>query len=386
MSDRLRHDLADLASEVEMVDLRDRAVRTSRRMGARRAIITGTAAVVLLAGGTAAFLRLGPHQAAPPAAPTPSAAATRSPTPGPSQSAPTDFNFPAPPASASKLGPWTSSPADAFPGTALFFAGVPSNTYAVQVLANGAMHTSSLGYLDPGTSCILNTIVFSPDGTHVAWIRGNNQGPNSGQLVSTNLTTLRASAVAESASCGISPVWQSNSRSVDFARSNGAGNNPPTQTKVSLDSGETTPGRQDLLTYHAFVPGFLAYPKGGDIVVENAGGVVVHRVPYTGWPVGFSVQALSYDGRYVGVNFRNTDPDRVETVARVVDMVAGKEIELPVPTGQTMVNLQFVPDGGLVMQTTTPAGSTLLRFDRTNTVVAQTTLPPGTGLLMRYVP
>jgi hypothetical protein len=122
------------------------------------------------------------------------------------------------------------------------------------------------------------------------------------------------------ASCGSSPAWQSDSRYLEFSRGMSA-------LKVSLDSGEITSGREDLLGYHASVPEFLAYSKDGNIVVENASGVVVHRVPYVGWEnIGFSTQALSYDGRYVGVNFRNTDPDRVETVARVIDMITGKEI------------------------------------------------------------
>ncbi|HEX2772950.1 MAG TPA: hypothetical protein VHN18_11045, partial [Micromonosporaceae bacterium] len=58
-TDRLRFELAALAEEVTPVDLRDRTLRTSRRLGIQRAVATSAAVVVLLgvATGTAFAIR-----------------------------------------------------------------------------------------------------------------------------------------------------------------------------------------------------------------------------------------------------------------------------------------------------------------------------------------
>ncbi|MGC1214364.1 MAG: hypothetical protein WA890_24280, partial [Micromonospora sp.] len=59
--DRLRFDLAELADEVTPVDLRDRALRTSRRLGIQRAVATSAAAVVLLAAAAGTALAVRPN-------------------------------------------------------------------------------------------------------------------------------------------------------------------------------------------------------------------------------------------------------------------------------------------------------------------------------------
>jgi hypothetical protein len=54
-SDQLRHDLHDLAGEIDMVDLLDRSLSTSRRIARRRRIVAAaaTAAAILAIAGTA---------------------------------------------------------------------------------------------------------------------------------------------------------------------------------------------------------------------------------------------------------------------------------------------------------------------------------------------
>ncbi|MEH1164859.1 hypothetical protein V6V47_05680 [Micromonospora sp. CPCC 205539] len=56
--DRLRFDLTNLADEVTPVDLRDRALRTSRRLGIQRAVATSAAVVVLLGAATGTAIAL----------------------------------------------------------------------------------------------------------------------------------------------------------------------------------------------------------------------------------------------------------------------------------------------------------------------------------------
>ncbi|MFE9204039.1 hypothetical protein [Micromonospora sp. NPDC007230] len=89
--DRLRLDLAGLAEEVSPVDLRDRALRTSRRLGLQRAIATSAAAVVMLCAATGTAFALVPRNdgLAPVPADTPSVTVPASPSgePAPSPSA-----------------------------------------------------------------------------------------------------------------------------------------------------------------------------------------------------------------------------------------------------------------------------------------------------------
>jgi hypothetical protein len=353
-------------------------VASTRRRSRRSVVLLILGAVLILAAGIGAFAILRDASTASPdtaqQSPTPTASAI---TPPPALPA-VDFAFPAPPASASKLGPWTTAAAAPFPGKALFFTG-QSQSYGVAVLSDGALRRSSLGSLDPNTSCILQTYAFSPDGTHIVWVRGNLNGNSKSQLVSTDLATLKASALADDVWC-VSVGWRANSREITYVKT-GPGDN---KMLVSLDTGTATLSR-GFGSYFAVVPGYTAYNDNGAIVVEDTAGKVVHRVPYVGWEVGFSVQALSYDGRYVGVNFENTDPGRVVTVARVVDTTTGKEIAIPLSDGEHLMTLAFVPDGGMVLQTLAGADVRMRRLDANGRVVASIDLPDDLGPLGRYV-
>ncbi|MCW3843560.1 hypothetical protein ONA70_25995 [Micromonospora yasonensis] len=93
--DRLRFDLADLADEVTPVDLRDRALRTSRRLGIQRAVTTSAAALVMIAAATGTALAIRPNEQSGPA---PATSVTATPTPTPERASPS---------------PSTAEPADA---------------------------------------------------------------------------------------------------------------------------------------------------------------------------------------------------------------------------------------------------------------------------------
>lgn len=81
--DRLRAGLADIAGEVTVVDLRDRALRTSRQIGVRRAVVGGlaVAAVLAIGAGTAFAVLPTRHDPGPGGTPTPSQSASASPVP-----------------------------------------------------------------------------------------------------------------------------------------------------------------------------------------------------------------------------------------------------------------------------------------------------------------
>ncbi|MET7864434.1 TolB family protein [Micromonospora taraxaci] len=82
---RLRLDLTELAEEVTVVDLRDRTLRTSRRLGVQRAVATSAAALVLIAAAAGTAFAVRPDQSPPPLpADTPSVTANPTPTQSPS--------------------------------------------------------------------------------------------------------------------------------------------------------------------------------------------------------------------------------------------------------------------------------------------------------------
>ncbi len=161
--DRLHADLADLAEEVRVVDLRDRTLRTSRNLGIRRTLL-GAAAVAVLAIGTgAAFAVLPGRHAALPAGPGPSgqSAATASPTEAPSATASTATGAPSP---SSSSGPSTSRchtddlqvTVQTPPG-----GGAAGSVYAWLIFTNTSTRTCTL-YGFPGVS-----YVTGPDGQQV---------------------------------------------------------------------------------------------------------------------------------------------------------------------------------------------------------------------------
>jgi len=110
--DRLHADLSDLADEVRVVDLRDRAVRTSRKLAVQRTLVAAAAAVAVVAigAGTAFAVLPGRHAALPPAGASPSYRATPSAAPSaqPSSAAAVPVEPSTPPAAPSGSAPASS--------------------------------------------------------------------------------------------------------------------------------------------------------------------------------------------------------------------------------------------------------------------------------------
>lgn len=372
------------------MDLRDRALRTSRRLAVRRTLLTSSVALVILVGiSIVALARHGGGQAVVPTDPSPTH--SMSPSPITSQTTSTtlatDFNFPAPPPSATGLAAWKSTSAQSLPGRAYLLA--EGATAAIAVLGDGQVRTSSLGALGL-TSCILNSIVFSPDGTHVAWVRGDVFG-DGGQLVSIDLGTRRSSAIGEGASCagGSGPKWRPDSRSVIFDQSAGT---TVTVSEVSLNTGATTALPREWWGYRAMVPDFNAHAGSiNSVVIEDASGAVVRTVTYDGYgtSIGLSVQGISYDGRYVGLSHRNTDQSVVRSIAVVIDTSTGQKVKLPIPAEEQLMNVKFVRDGGMLVQSRRSNGTLRLSLVAANGTVTASISQTGaisTALLMGYVP
>jgi hypothetical protein len=137
--------------------------------------------------------------------------------------------------------------------------------------------------------------------------------------------------------------------------------------RIEVDTGAFTPLDERFAGYVAWSANgeFVAYGDAGAIVVQTVGGTEKYRRPYdigccSG---GFTVQGVSGDGRYVGVNYAPSDPGGVSGTMRVVDMTSGREIALPGPSpSQALSHVLFLGDGGILVQTRSEDGSGTLHL------------------------
>jgi hypothetical protein len=167
--DRLHADLADLANEVRVVDLRERTLRTSRRLAVQRTLVAAAAAVAVVAigAGTAFAVLPGRHAALPagtgpsgqtgptagPAAQTPSA--TASPAPGEPSTSPATSGSAVPATSRCHTNELSVTVQDS-PG-----GGAAGSVYKWLIFTNVSTRTCTVsGY--PGVS-----YVTGPDGQQV---------------------------------------------------------------------------------------------------------------------------------------------------------------------------------------------------------------------------
>jgi Tol biopolymer transport system component len=356
-------------------------------------VLAAAAVVVVLGGvGIGAATRFGAHGAepiGPPVGPGQTDSPT-SPGPVPSPSStpstdghsngasPTDFPFPALPDSATHLGAWQTAPHESLPGKAYFLDASRDRPSSIAELGGGQLRTSSLGTLGD-MSCIAETVVFSPDGTRVAWVRGALM--SGGQLVLVDLVTGKHSQLADNVACpgGAGPKWRADSRSIVYG---GGGANPPVR-QISLVNGATTALPESWYGYRPMAGPFAAPAASTtSFQVLDANDKIVHQVTFDGFgtTIGLSVQGISDDGRYVALGHRNTDPGVVRLASVVVDTVSGEPISLPATTDD-IVTVRFVAGGGMVVQT---ADRLLLTSADGSTVRAS--VPWTGGLLMTYVP
>lgn len=354
--DRLRHDLTELAEEVTTVDLRDRVLRTSHRLGIQRAMAMSATAVVMFVAATGTAYALLPRPASGPSpAQTPSVTHPAPPDPTPSTAATT--------------GPTPSTPpASTLSGT-VYYLMRQGEVETVYSLRDGRT-TKHLSV--PANSCASNSLSLSPDGRLVAWIAGDN-GNDYGDLTVASIDGARTRVIRKDVYClGAFPAWSADSRQLwVILSSNGA------KGTIDVDSQKFTPVPDDVFArYGAWSPNgaFQAYRDGNKIVVATSNGNVVRMTEHdaespTG---GFTVQGVSDDGRYVVVGQLGSDPSRVRTGATVVDVVTGDDVDLPVdaPKGGRAVFL--LPGGAMLIRIVNESGAVLHEVSATGAVTTVT--------------
>ncbi|MEH0822125.1 MULTISPECIES: hypothetical protein [unclassified Micromonospora] len=368
---RLRLDLADLADEVTPVDLRDRALRTSRRIGIQRAIATSAAVVVLFGAATGTAFAVLPNRGADPvpgtspsvtASPSPTASPTPSPTTSPSIAPPVASTSSQPATSATfgrlHYGPFGLGGAD----TAHLYSWTPGDT-PVRRLAL------------PRNPAQVNAAV-SPDGRRVAWVE------DGGALWTSALDGSGKRKLHDLVD-GLcwSPTWSPNSRQLTV-RLGAADGSYSKAGLLDVSSGAFT----EVAGFQGCHPvwaagGTVAFADGSDgtVVVTDRTGTGRRTVPGLGSKgsryVCYDVASISPDGRRIAL-FRIDRAGEAGDAARdllvnaVLDTRTGKEISLPLG-GRELRQAYFQADGSLVARVRSGGRYTLILVDKAGKKVAE---------------
>ena len=353
--DRLRLDLADLANEVTPVDLRDRALRTSRRLGIQRAIATSAAAVVMVGAATGTAFALMPRNDG--QAPMPADSPSITVTPSPVEVSPT---------------PETSGSAEA-PGTAtssaptqpeatigrIFYGLAPSNvdrqTGPLWSFKPGGSPTR---LMDLPSTALYSNVMVSPDGKRVAWVEpdrylrvANVDGSEERKLSAGDHPTTEPYCWT--------PTWSPDSSKLMMSPILEAEPNQVTEKGIiDLATGRYGPianvkGCHPLWSADGRV---LAYANGeGRVALGRPDGSGERFIPNLSTQAQFSsfdVSSLSPDGSRIALKLRQKgdtygDVGRELDANAVLDTRTGKKVNLPLG-GRTMRQAYFQADGTLV--------------------------------------
>ncbi|GAB4056485.1 TolB family protein [Catellatospora paridis] len=361
--DNLRSGLADLADDVNPADLRDRALRTSRRIGLRRTALTSALSVVLLGSvGVAAVAMTGGGGGQ--VVPGASASVTVAP---PSPSAP-----PARPA---------------VTGDHYFHRAVGTTKLELFVLRERySCGTPDPGKCDPVTStenlrtithpaddaCPENSVTVSPDGRQVAWVvTADDPSSLSGDLM---IADVQGGAVQKRGTNVLclgtrSLVWTPDSTRLYVSKLG----NEATVGAVDAATGKFSPMEHDAWKEaETLATGpFRGTVHDGRLTVTKADGTAPRSVAYRSeHDTDVVVMAVSQDGRLATVSVGGSDPTRQLDVADVIDMTTGGPVEFPVGK---VTRLWFQADGSMVVAVGGERGK-LYRLDPDRQVVAEITV------------
>ncbi|MGC4894326.1 hypothetical protein [Micromonospora sp. DT31] len=376
--DRLRFDLADLAEEVAPVDLRDRALRTSRRLGIQRAVATSAAALVVLAAATGTALAIRPNSQAPaPAGPSvtvtaPPAEPSRTPSAEPSSTP-------------------SNKPDDTVTGGSSADVTFGRMVYVPSEVPNGASSASTVRLQSwrpgddpvrllsvPVQAALLN-VVASPDGKRAAWV------DDTGAVWVSALDGSGPRKLRDGVDdmCW-SPVWLPNSQQL-VVRLTGAGGNRDTGV-LDASSGKFTKVTSFDGCHAVFAAnGTLAFADGSDgtIVLTDRNGKARRTIPDLGTKgsryVTFDLSSLSPDGRRIAL-FRIDrsgtygDAARGLLVNAVLDTRTGKEVALPLD-GRQLSQVFFQPDGSMVVRVRSGGGYAVILVDAAGNKIAEQVEP-----------
>jgi Tol biopolymer transport system component len=356
--DRLRTDLADLAEEATPVDLRDRALRTSRRLGVQRTLASTAAALVMLGAATGTAFALLPkdNNAGPAPAATTPAVVTPAPTatsnPAPSESA-----------TATDVGPTDSAntPSGTF-GQIFYVAGQSMDPPPSSPLYSWSPGRAPRSLMSLDWLAAQSNVDVSPDGKRVSWV--DEAGKLSvADVDGANQRTLPGTF--EGLCWG--PIWAPDSRRL---------------TAMGADVGDK-PGVLDVgsekFTPLGELPGChplwsadgstIAVASDGQVVLMNSSGKERRAVPGVSGGANSKrgtadLASLSPDGRRLALLIKYPgdewgDVGRQLQVNAVIDTRTGRDIELPLG-GRKLNQAVFQEDGTLIARVHSGNGYTLV--------------------------
>lgn len=373
--DRLRLDLAGLADEVTPVDLRDRALRTSRRLGIQRAVATSAAALVMIGAATGTALAIRPNGSAPP--PQPAGPSTTVTVPPIDKTLTPDSSPSVEPSHSQK------APASALPGTRYYLEGTSTKVriHAVRGSSDRVVHQLPV---ELSYGCEANTLTVSPDGKRVAWVQDSTDGNMSGVLLAGTLGEPGATRLLDDVSC-LGPralVWQGSDLLMVQKKS---------RQSVLLDmvankrvNGD--PGQETDRCWSADGRWLAAVDDQRKPYVTD--GTRSRQYRYTPpsdgieqWD-GWQARSVSLDGRYVSVGRVGTDPSRHDDSFDVVDTTTSKVVDLPVK-GEIRSILFTIDEKVIVKQ---KSGITVLDTDFTPLGTVTESASVRNMWLLAYVP
>ena len=373
--DRLRLDLSDLAEEVTPVDLRDRALRTSRRLGIQRAVATSAAALVVLAAATGTALAIRPNSQAP--APAGPSVTVTAPPVEPSRTPSTD--------------PSRTSSADASTATGQAQSSLAGTRYYLQQTSTRSRIHEVRGTQDrvvhevvheAASRCEANTVSISPDGKRVVWVQDSTDNA-SGVLLIATVGDKGATTLAEGISCfGARPMRWKGDDQLMVQRKNGQSvlYDVTANKQVVGD-----PGQETKRCWSADGTWLAAESDGKPYVSDTTD---LRQYTYTPpqqeaakWD-GWEARSVSTDGRYVAVGWIGTDPSRRDGSFAVVDTRTSKVVDLP-GTGEVR-SILFSADGTVLLR----RGTGITVLDREFKPLGTVTEPAPTRnrALLAYVP
>jgi hypothetical protein len=322
-TDRLRVDLADLADEVIPVDLRDRALRTSRRLGVQRAVATSAATVVMVGAATGTAFAILPRANGPAVMPADTPSITFTPSPADAIPAPTV----SPETSAAQRGGTRYYLGREFEPNA---EGALTVEYAVIYAVRGDTTEVVASVRAGDDPCVRNSITVSPDGRLVAWVGdGDSSGVGTARTARTDGLEIGKSVISGVTCLGSTPlVWSGGDRMiVQNPLSTSFLMDLKTRQPVGVD-----PGRDRDRCWSADGRYLAAVDVSGTPFVAGPGGRRAYRYSpppdeATRWN-GWSARSVSMDGRYVSVGWKG--PSRQDGSFAVVDTTTSKLVDLPV--------------------------------------------------------
>ncbi|RAO38844.1 hypothetical protein ONO23_00688 [Micromonospora noduli] len=375
---RLRLDLTALADEVTSVDLRDRTLRTSRRLGIQRAVATSAAALVLIAAAAGTAFAIRPDQSpAPLPADTPSVTATRTPSPTPTPSTSAGDTPGAPPSG----GSGTNTPSVQF---GKLFYGPASVADAEMVnLRSWRPGGSTVRLLALPDIAFKGNMSVSSDGHRVAWVDSNSD------LVVSDADGSGKEKIRSNVNpyC-VGAAWSPDRRQLLFRESV-----EPLETArlgmLDMRSAEKTV-RWWTTEFEDFEACNAVWSADGQtiamtidygVTLYGADGTKKRAVPgfsRDGWQTD-DVVSLSPDGSLVALLRHKPDGDAGD-VARdlrvnvVLDTRTGKQVSLPLG-GRTLHQVYFQSDGSMVVRVQSGSGYAVLLVDEDGRKVSETAEP-----------